>query len=51
MARKRKPKTLIGALLYLCLLPITFIIDYAIHFRPMNSKGAKISRAKKKKWF
>lgn len=55
MSRRRKPKTIMGMalsiILNICLLPITLTLEVAKNYRPYNSKGAKISRAKKKRWF
>ncbi len=51
MARRKKNVGCLSALISLPLLPFAIILRYVKDYRPYNSKGAKISRAKKMKWF
>lgn len=55
MARRKKSGsclgTILGAMIMIPLFPFLFILSCAKDYRPYNSKGAKISRAKKKKLF
>lgn len=50
MARRKKSGSCLGALFTICLFPFILIFECAKDFKPMNSKGRKISNAKKKKW-
>lgn len=49
--RRKKNASCLGTLITIPLLPFLFVISCAKDYKPHNSKGAKISRAKKKKWF
>ena len=51
MARRRKNVGCLWMMLSICFAIPKFFIDLALDYRPYNSTGAKISRAKKKKWF
>lgn len=51
MSRRRKPKTLPGMIFMIIFLPLKVIFDGMMRYKPYNSTGRKISRAKKKKWF
>lgn len=51
MARRRKPKTILGMIISMLFAPIGLLFWIAGRYRPYNSKGAKISRSKKKRWF
>lgn len=51
MARKKKKSSCLRTLIALPLIPFAIIVESAKDYKPMNSKGRKISRAKKKKWF
>lgn len=43
--------TLLGAMIMIPLFPVLLVISCAKDYNPMNSKGRKISRAKRKGWF
>ena len=52
MARRKKNDIgCLGTLIMIPFLPFLFVISCVKDYRPYNSKGAKISRANKKKWF
>ena len=55
MSRRRKPKTVLGMILEIiltiCFFPFILTIEVAKNYRPYNSKGARISRARRKRWF
>lgn len=48
---RRKPKSLLGLLFCMGSDAAKGVHKAAKSYRPYNSRGAKISRAKKKKWF
>lgn len=54
MARRKKNTSCLGACfelaIGLCLLPFTLIFACVKDFKPMNSKGRKISNKNKKRW-
>lgn len=50
MARRRKPKTIIGLIFSMFFLPISVLLEWAMSWRPYNSRRARISRSKKKWW-
>lgn len=49
--RRKKNASCLGTLIAVPFLPFLFVISSAKDYKPHNSKGAKISRAKRKKWF
>lgn len=48
MARRKKPKTITGMILQMCIAPLSWIIDYAFHYKPTPLVGKKKGRKKKK---
>lgn len=51
MSRRRKPKTILGMILFLIFAPLQVFFELVMSYKPYNSTGRKISRSKKKKWF
>lgn len=49
--RRKKNSSCLRTMMTVPLLPFLFVISCAKDYKPYNSKSAKISRAKKKKWF
>lgn len=43
--------TMIEMIIMIPFLPFMLVLSCAKDYKPMNSKGRKISRAKTKKWF
>lgn len=51
MSRRKKNVGCLGTILTICFMPFALIFDSAMNYKPLNSKGRKISRKKKRKWF
>ena len=50
LARRRKPKTIIGMILTMCFAPFFLFVEYVLNFKPTPIVGRKRGR-KSKKWF